>query len=62
MGGKKKKLSKFFKDIKLDVFAKEAQWLLCDGEEIVWVIGQRADERYKVHPDSTSILRITWTD
>lgn len=62
MGGKKKKLSKFFKDIKLDVFAKEEQWVLCDGEDIVWVVGQRADERYKVHPDTDSILRITWTD
>jgi len=62
MGGKKKKLSKFFKDIKLDVFSKEEQRLLCDGEDIVWVIGQRADERYKVHPETDSILRITWTE
>ena len=62
MGGKKKKLSKFFKDIKLDVFLKEDQRVLCDGEDIVWVIGHRADERYKVHPETHSILRITWTD
>ena len=62
MGGKKKKLSKFFKDIKLDVFSKEDQWVLCDGEDIVWVIGHRADERYKVQPQTDSIIRITWTD
>ena len=62
MGGKKKKLSKFFKDIKLDVFSKEDQWVLCDGEDIVWVIGHRADERFKVQPETDSILRITWTD
>ena len=62
MGGKKKKLSKFFKDIKLDVFSKEEQWLLCDGDDIVWVIGLRADERFKVHPETQKILRITWSD
>ena len=62
MGGKKKKLSKFFKDIKLDVFSKEEQWVLCDGDDIVWVIGLRADERFKVHPETQQILRITWSD
>lgn len=62
MGGQKKKLSKFFKDIKLDVFTKEDQWVLCDGDDIIWVIGHRADERYKVQPETQSILRITWTD
>lgn len=62
MGGKKKKLSKFFKDIKLDMFSKEEQWVLCAGDDIVWVIGLRADERFKVHPETQEILRITWSD
>lgn len=62
MGGKKKKLSKFFKDVKLDVFSKEGQWLLCDGDDIVWVIGLRADERYKVRAETQSIIRIKWVD
>ncbi|NND14990.1 MAG: tRNA lysidine(34) synthetase TilS [Eudoraea sp.] len=58
MGGKRKKLSKFFKDIKLDVLKKSRQWLLCDGDDIVWVIGQRADDRYKVTEKTDKILRI----
>lgn len=58
MGGKRKKLSKFYKDIKLDVLKKPRQWLLCDGDEIVWVIGQRADERFKVTDTTKKILRI----
>ncbi|MBT8234603.1 MAG: tRNA lysidine(34) synthetase TilS, partial [Bacteroidia bacterium] len=58
MGGKRKKLSKFYKDIKLDVLKKPRQWLLCDGDEIVWVIGQRADERFKVTDKTKKILRI----
>lgn len=53
----KKKLSKFFKDEKIDVISKEAQWLLCSGNEIVWVIGRRADERFKVTDSTKSILK-----
>lgn len=54
----KKKLSKFFKDEKIDVISKEAQWLLCSGDKIVWVVGRRADDRFKVHPITTKVLKI----
>lgn len=54
----KKKLAKFFKDEKVPVTLKDRQWLLCSGENIVWVIGKRADERFKVKPDTKAILRI----
>ncbi|MEM9076064.1 MAG: tRNA lysidine(34) synthetase TilS [Bacteroidota bacterium] len=57
----KKKLSKFFKDAKMDVFSKEDQWLLCSGEEIVWVIGKRTDERFKIDGNTTQILKITFS-
>ncbi|MEO0903009.1 MAG: tRNA lysidine(34) synthetase TilS [Bacteroidota bacterium] len=57
----KKKLSKFFKDEKMDVFSKEDQWLLCSEEEIVWIIGKRADERYKIDGDTTQIIKITYS-
>ena len=57
----KKKLSKFFKDEKMDVFSKENQWLLCDGEKIVWVIGKRTDERYKIDGNTSQILKITYS-
>tara|TARA_B100000949_G_scaffold232255_1_gene246031 strand:+ start:18390 stop:19697 length:1308 start_codon:yes stop_codon:yes gene_type:complete len=55
----KKKLSKFFKDEKLDVLSKEKQWLLCSDNEIVWVVGKRADERFKVEGSTKQILKIT---
>lgn len=58
MGGKKKKLSKYFKDEKLSLLDKENTWLLCSGEEIVWVINRRADERFKVTSNTTEILKI----
>lgn len=37
----RKKVSKYFKDEKVDVLAKEKQWLLCSGDQVVWVIGRR---------------------
>ena len=43
-----KKLSDFFIDLKFDVFSKKETFLLCSGNDIVWVIGHRIDERYKV--------------
>ncbi|MGB3150330.1 MAG: tRNA lysidine(34) synthetase TilS, partial [Maribacter sp.] len=54
----KKKLSKFFKDEKIDVLSKQKQWLLCSGNEIVWVIGSRADDRFKVKENTKEVLRI----
>lgn len=57
----KKKLSKFFKDEKVDVLSKEKQWLLCSDNNIVWVIGRRPDERYKVDDSTRNILKITFS-
>ena len=58
MGGRKK-LSKYFKDEKVDVIAKEKQWLLCSGDDIIWVVGKRADDRYKITNSTKKILKIT---
>ena len=55
----KKKLSKYFKDEKMSLIDKSAQWLLCTGNEIVWVIGKRQDERFKTTLETTNKLQIT---
>ncbi len=44
----KKKLNKYFKDEKLSIFEKDQVWLLCSENEIVWVVGKRADRRFAV--------------
>lgn len=54
----KKKLSKFFKDEKLSLIEKENTWLLCSNNEIVWVIGKRLDNRFKVSKTTSAILKI----
>ena len=43
-----KKISDFLIDIKLDVFKKEKTFLLCSGDEIIWVVGYRIDERFRI--------------
>lgn len=58
----KKKLSKFFKDEKIPLTEKEKIWLLLSDEKMVWVIGHRMDDRFKVTKDSKKILKITWKD
>lgn len=55
----KKKLSKFFKDEKYSLFQKENIWLLCSGQEIIWVIGKRMDDRFKISDKTKSILKVT---
>jgi tRNA(Ile)-lysidine synthase len=54
----KKKISKFFKDEKLSLVEKENTWLLCSQNDIVWVIGKRLDDRFKVSKNTSSILKI----
>jgi tRNA(Ile)-lysidine synthase len=56
----KKKLAKFFKDEKVDLLSKEDQWLLCSNDAIVWVIGRRMDDRFKITEQSKAILQITY--
>jgi len=54
-----KKLSKFFKDEKYSQIDKKNQWLLCSKNEIVWVIGTRADNRFKVCHSTKKIIKFT---
>lgn len=42
----KKLISKYFKDEKMSFFDKQNQWLLCNNNEVMWIVGQRADRRY----------------
>ena len=58
MNGKSKKVSKFFKDEKLSLLEKENSWLLCSNEKIVWIIGLRQDECFRIDNTTKNILKI----
>ena len=46
MKGKHKKVKSFLTDLKLGKIQKERTLLLLNGEEVVWVVGHRIDERF----------------
>jgi tRNA(Ile)-lysidine synthase len=54
----KKKVGKFFKDEKFSITDKSNAWLLCSGDDIVWIIGKRMDDRFKITDTTKHILQI----
>ena len=56
LGMKKfKKLSDFFIDNKFSIIDKQEQWLLCSDIDIVWLVGCRIDERYKLETNTKKV-------
>ena len=52
----RKKLSDFFTDRKFSLTDKENAWVLTSDENIVWVVGERPDERFKVTESTENVL------
>ena len=58
----RKKLSDYFTDCKFDLLEKENQWILESDGQIVWIVGKRNDERFKVSEHTDNVLMIEWVE
>lgn len=53
-----KKISDIFSNLKYSLSQKEEAWLLCSGSDIIWIVGERMDERYKITDTTEQIFKI----
>lgn len=55
----RRKVSDFLIDQKVSMAEKERQFVLLSGDEIVWLVGRRIDDRYRLQRSTENVLRIT---
>jgi tRNA(Ile)-lysidine synthase len=51
-------VSDFFIDNKFSLIQKEQTWLLLSADEIVWVVGYRIDNRYRITENTQEVFEI----
>lgn len=56
----RKKLSDYFSDHKFSRFDKERTWLLCSGDAVIWIVGERSDDRFCLDKTTKSVLVVNF--
>ena len=60
LSGKRKKVQDFFTNLKLNLFQKEETLILECDNQIAWIVGHRADHRFRITPTTDVVLKITY--
>jgi tRNA(Ile)-lysidine synthase len=55
-----KKLSNYFTDNKINIHDKEKIWVICSGNDIIWVIGHRTDNRFRINKTTKNAFVINF--
>lgn len=55
----RKKVSDFLVDAKVSAAEKQRQFVLLSGDDIVWLVGRRIDDRYRLTSETENVVRIT---
>jgi tRNA(Ile)-lysidine synthase len=57
-----KKISDYFTDNKISMNDKEKIWILCSGDDIIWVVGRRTDNRFRIDKATKNAFIINFSD
>ena len=57
----RKKISDYMTDRKFSLLRKEQQWVLCCGNDIIWLVGERTDNRFRIDENTRKALIIKVT-
>lgn len=54
----KKNVSDYLTDRKFSLFEKENQYVVCSDEKIIWLVGERSDNRFRITNTTKRVMII----
>ena len=60
--GNRKSIQDYFVDEKIPRHMRDTVPLVCDGNHVMWVVGHRVSEYYKISTNTTRVLEISYTE
>ena len=50
------KVRNYLRDRKYSLFEKENQYVVCERDNIIWLVNERIDNRYSITPNTRRII------